>query len=88
MQYTVFLMATVMVSARLEKGTTFCFAIATLAGTLAVCSMITGALMLVRETRFSFQILKEESKFLTDRARQRVLQNSELSPGPTQQSTA
>lgn len=75
------LVGAVMVSARLETGTTLCFAFAMLTGTLAVCSMITGALMLVRETRFSFRILKEESKFLTNRARQHVLQNSELSRG-------
>ena len=42
---------------------------------------ILGAMMLVRETRFSFRILKEESKFLTDRARQRVQQNSEFLTG-------
>ena len=38
--------------------------------------------MLVRETRFSFRILKEESKFLIDRARQLDHPNSELLPGP------
>jgi hypothetical protein len=76
------LIGAIMVSAKLEHGTTFCLALAMLTGTLAVIAMITGAMMLVRETRFSFRILKEESKFLSDRARQRVLQNSELSPGP------
>jgi hypothetical protein len=76
------LIGAILVSAKLEHGTTFCFALAMLTGTLAVIAMITGAMMLVRETRFSFRILKEESKFLSDRARQRVLQNSELSPGP------
>jgi hypothetical protein len=75
------LVGAVMVSAKLEHGTPFCFALAMLTGTLAVVSMITGAMMLVRETRFSFRILKEESKFLSERARQRVMQNSELSPG-------
>jgi len=75
------LVGAVMVAARLENGITLCFSVAMLTGTLAVCSMIAGAMMLVRETRFSFRILKEESKFLSERARQRVLQTSELSPG-------
>jgi hypothetical protein len=75
------LVGAVMVSGRVEHGVAVCFVIAMLTGTLGVCSMVLGATMLVRETRFSFRILKEESKFLTDRARQRVLQTSELSPG-------
>ena len=76
------LIGSVMVSARLEHGVTLCFVVALLAGTLGVCSMVVGATTLVRETRFSFRILKDESKFLTDRARQRLLQNPELLPGP------
>jgi hypothetical protein len=76
------LVGAVMVSARVEHGVTLCFVIAMLTGTLGVCSLVVGAMMLVRETRFSFRILKEESKFLTDRARQCLLQNPELLPGP------
>jgi hypothetical protein len=76
------LVGAVMVSARVDHGVTLCFVIAMLTGTLGVCSLVVGAMMLVRETRFSFRILKEESKFLTDRARQRVIPNSELLPGP------
>jgi hypothetical protein len=76
------LVGAVMVSARVEHGVTLCFVIAMLSGTLGVGSLVVGAMMLVRETRFSFRILKEESKFLIDRARQRVLPNSELLPGP------
>jgi hypothetical protein len=76
------LVGAVMVSAKVEHGVTLCFVIAMLTGTVGVCSMVVGAMMLVRETRFSFRILKEESKFLTDRARQRVLENSVILPAP------
>jgi hypothetical protein len=76
------LVGAVMVSARVEHGVALCFVVAMLTGTLGVCSLVVGAMMLVRETRFSFRILKDESKFLTDRARQRLLQNPELLPGP------
>jgi Protein of unknown function (DUF2721) len=76
------LVGAVMVSARVEHGVTLCFVIAMLTGTLGVGSLVVGAMMLVRETRFSFRILKEESKFLTDRARQRLLQNPEFLPDP------
>lgn len=62
------LVGAVMVSARVEHGVTLCFVIAMLSGTLGVGSLVVGAMMLVRETRFSFRILKEESKFLIDRA--------------------
>lgn len=43
------------------------FVIAFAAGTLGVLAMITGALMLVRETRYSFAMLREENRFITGR---------------------
>jgi hypothetical protein len=76
------LVGAVLVSARLERGVSVCFAIAFISGTIGVLSMVLGAMMLVRETRFSFRILREESSFLTERARQRVLPDSKLSPAP------
>jgi hypothetical protein len=76
------LLGAVLVSARLGPGVSLCFAVAAAAGTVGVVSMVAGALMLVRETRYSFRILREESKFLTHRARQRVLPHSELSTAP------
>jgi hypothetical protein len=75
------LIGAVMVSANMGHGITVCFAIAMLTGTLGVCSMVAGAVLLVRETRFSFRILTEESKFLTERARQRIPHVPDLSPG-------
>jgi hypothetical protein len=34
--------------------------------------MITGAIMLARETRFSFQVLHEERSFLAERVHERI----------------
>lgn len=71
------LIGAVLVSAKVEQGVSFSFAFAFLAGSLGVLSMITGAVMLMRETRYSFRILREESKFITQRAREQV---SRLNP--------
>ena len=73
------LVGAVFVSVHLERSVPLCFAIAFVAGILGVSAMIAGAIMLVRETRYSFRILREESKFLTQRARHRVRPDSELS---------
>jgi len=66
------LIGAVLVSARIEQGVTFSFALAFLAGTVGVFAMITGAVMLARETTFSFRILQEEKTFNTERVHQRV----------------
>jgi hypothetical protein len=76
------LLGAVLVSARLEPGVSLCFAVASAVGTVGAVSMVFGAIMLVRENRYSFRILREESKFLTQRARRRVLRDSELSTAP------
>jgi hypothetical protein len=55
------LVGAVLVSAKLERGVSVCFAIAFICGSIGVLSMVLGAMMLVRETRFSFRILREES---------------------------
>ena len=82
MSTLVSLLGAVLVSARLEFGVSICFAVGAVTGTIGVNSMVAGAIMLVRETRYSFRILSEESKFLAQRARKRVVRNSELSPTP------
>ncbi len=65
------LVGAVLVSAHREHSVLLCFAIAFVAGMAGVLAMVAGAMMLVVETRFSFRILREESKFLTQRAHQR-----------------
>jgi Protein of unknown function (DUF2721) len=66
------LIGAVLVSARIERGVLFSFALAFLAGALGVFAMITGAAMLARETTFSFRVLREEKNFITGRVRERV----------------
>lgn len=66
------LIGSVLISTGKQSGVSFSFAFAFLAGGLGVLAMITGALMLVRETRFSFRVLREENRFMTQRARKRV----------------
>ncbi len=50
--------------------------VAFLAGTIGVLAMITGALLLARESVYSFQILKEERIFLSSSITQRLSQSS------------
>ncbi len=66
------LVGAVLVSARIESGVSFSFGLAFLAGTVGVIAMIAGAVMLARETRFSFCVLREEKNFLTERVHTRV----------------
>jgi len=61
------LIGAVLVSAKVEEGVALSFGFAFLAGTVGVAAMIGGAVMLARETTFSFRILKEETKFITER---------------------
>ncbi len=68
------LIGAALISARIERGVSFCFALAFLAGTLAVLAMVTGALTLAWETRSAFRVLRVESKFITQRAREQVAQ--------------
>lgn len=57
-------------------GVTLSFRIAFLAGTVGVFAMIAGAVTLARESRFSFRILREENKFISERIRRRVARAS------------
>lgn len=66
------LIGAVLVSTGIGNGISLTFAAAFLAGSVGVSSMIAGAVMLVRETRFSFRVLREENRFITHRVRERV----------------
>jgi hypothetical protein len=71
------LIGAVLVSARIERGVSFSFALAFLAGAVGVSAMIAGAVMLARETTFSFRVLREEKNFITGRVRDRVAKLTE-----------
>jgi hypothetical protein len=66
------LIGAVLVSMEVRRGVEFSLALAFLAGSLGVLAMIAGAIMLARETRFSFQILRDEKNFLTERVHVRI----------------
>ena len=66
------LIGAVLISAAAHEGVSSTLVFAFLTGTLGVLAMIAGALMLVRETRFSFRVLVEENRFMTQRARKRI----------------
>ena len=74
------LIGALLVYNQMHHGIYFSFGIAFLAGTLGVCAMIAGALMLAGESRFSFRILREEKKFITERIGQRVANLSSAAP--------
>lgn len=66
------LIGAVLISAQIEQGVLFSFGLAALAGVVGVFGMIAGAVMLARETTFSFRVLKDEKNFITDRMHARV----------------
>ena len=66
------LIGAVLVFAGVQHGIEFSFALALLTGSFGVLAMIAGALLLARETRFSFLVLREERTFLTERAQERL----------------
>ena len=53
-------------------GSGFLFALAFVTGSCAVLAVIAGAIMLARETRFSFHVLLQEKLFLTERVNTRL----------------
>lgn len=71
------LVGAILVSTKAVGGTSPVFGLAFIAGTLGVLAMMTGALMLAFETRFSFAVLRQENAFVS----QRVLDRT---PGPQQ----
>ena len=66
------LIGAALVSTEIRRGVELAFAVAFLTGSLGVFAVIAGAIMLARETRFSFQVLREEKSFLTERVRGRL----------------
>src|SRR5262249_47990164 len=66
------LIGAVLVSTGVRRGVEFSLALAFLAGSLGVLAMIAGAIALARETRFSFQVLRDEKNFLTERVHERI----------------
>ncbi len=74
------LIGAVLISGQIEQGVLFSFCLAGLAGVVGVFAMIAGAVMLARETTFSFRVLKEEKKFITDRVHTRVAKLVEAAP--------
>ena len=74
------LIGAVLVYLQIEHGVSSSFVIAFFAGALGVFAMITGAIMLARESRFSFRILREEKNFIAERIHQRVARPSAVTP--------
>jgi len=66
------LIGAIMVSMQMQQGVPLAFALAFIAGAIGVAAMITGAIMLARESRFSLNILREEKSFITERIRKRM----------------
>ena len=66
------LISAVLISTGIRGGGEFSFALAFLTGSFGVLTMIAGAIMLARETRFSFLVLREERSFLTGRVHERI----------------
>jgi hypothetical protein len=56
------------------------FTLAFVAGAIGVVAMIAGAVMLARETRFSFRILQEETKVVSQRVHDRAAKLVEAGP--------
>ena len=66
------LIGAVLVSSGIRRGVGFTFALAFVTGSLGVLAVIAGSIMLAGETKFSFQVLREEKSFLTERVRGRL----------------
>jgi len=74
------LIGAVLVSSHIERGTSLSFALAFIAGAVGVLAMVAGAVMLARETRFSFLVLREETKFISQRAHDRAAKLDQEEP--------
>ena len=66
------LIGAALVSAGIKRGIEFSFTPSLFAGSIGVFAMITGAMMLALESRFSFRVLREEKSFLTERVQVRI----------------
>lgn len=78
------LIGAVVVSSHIQRGISLSFALAFIAGAVGVFAMIAGAVILARETRFSFRVLREETNFISQRVRDRMAKLGE--EGPAKQS--
>ena len=76
------LVGALLVSGQVQRGVSTSFGVAFLAGTVGVLAMMSGALMLARESRFSFRILTEEKRFVLEGARRRARRNQAQSNPP------
>jgi hypothetical protein len=74
------LIGAVLVYTQTAWGVAFNFGIAFVSGTIAVFAMIAGAIMLARESRFSFRILRDETNFISARISQRVASLPSIKP--------
>jgi len=74
------LIGAVLASVQIERGVLFSFGLAFVAGTVGVFAMIAGAVMLARETTFSFRVLKDEKNYITDRVHERIAKLAEAGP--------
>jgi hypothetical protein len=66
------LIGALLVSAGSSAGVVLAFGIGFLASALGVGAMVTGAIMLIRETRYSFCVLLDENRFTTERVQARM----------------
>lgn len=60
-------------SIRSSAGISIALAVAFVTGSIGVLGMVTGALMLALESRFSFSVLRQENSFITQRVHQSTL---------------
>jgi hypothetical protein len=74
------LIGAVLVSARMEWGVGISFTVAFFTGTVGVAAIITGAVMLARETTCSFTVLREEKSFISEQVQARVAKLVEPAP--------
>jgi len=75
------LIGAIFVYSQMPHGVGFTFGIAFVSGTVGVFAMIAGAILLARESRFSFRILHEEKSFITEQVGQRLAKLSSGVPG-------
>jgi|SRR5450631_3473503 hypothetical protein len=66
------LIGALLVSGGVIYAVSLTFSIALLTGATGVGAMIAGAVMLVRETRFSFRVLVDENRFTAQRLRAHI----------------
>ena len=74
------LIGAIFVYSQMPHSVGFTFGIAFVSGAVGVFAMIAGAILLARESRFSFRILREEKSFITEQIAQRVAKLSSAGP--------